>query len=516
MDKSFHPFSDIIVMLPPGVKTPDYTMNDSSVNVQFYHRKETEKDYYDLCNAPVNSPWFVMTNSYHRVVRKVALMASRDGGKLRPVIPYVSANYENCYRFSSCARTMEASKSINKFFDKRYVVDFDMVFHTESRAEFCNFLADKKSFGETSNEYGINKEDNIDRPTASTYLAFLSLKNQVDDLYKLVDKQKFGSRKMFLQAIDYPETDGSDQVLPSKITSYRRFLQAVSSNSTGCDSFDNEEDCLNGGSNCRWRPNFNSCYADNNGGNDDECTNSIIPDPDFKYVNMKLDGVGKLSPSAVATWENVTSDFVSDYLKNTYNADDGLEMETSMLCQNGVRQSNRRRLQTSPTSSTNNIVYKQRIVGEFESDGRDLRELLTEPFQNSSKTDQYITKLKEKEIAENGNASEFGSLKEIDDIQDIVVNNSTSAPSMMPSQIPSTAPTKENNSNKDPIKLILIISGVVIGLLLCIILCLVVIWVKLRKKSNSQDQDVHEEQQDDVSMTALHAVTLYDRGNDSV
>ena len=505
-------------MLPPGVKTPDYTMNDSSVDVQFYHRKETEQDYYDLCHTPVNSPWFVMTNSYHRVVRKVALMADRDGGKVRPVIPYVTADHENCYRFSSCTRTMEASKSINKYFDDRYVVDFDMVYHTESRDEFCNFLADKESLSKTSNEYGINKEDTVDRPTASTYLAFLGLTKSIDDLYKLIDKQKFGSRKIFLQAIEYPETDESDQVLPTKIISYRRFLQATSSNSTGCDSFDNEEGCLNGGSNCRWRPNFNSCYTDNNGGNDDECTNSISPDPNFEYVNMKLDGVGILSSSAVSAWENVTSDFVSDFLKNTYSADDGLEMETSMLCQNGVRQSNRRRLQTSPASPTNNIVYKQRIIGEFESDGRDLRELLAEPFQNSSNTEQYITKLKEKEIAENGNASEFGSLKEISDIQNIVVNNSTSAPSVMsskaPSAAPSTAPTKENESNNDQIKFILIISGVVIGLLFCIILCLFVIWLKLRKKSNCED--VPEEQQDDVSMSALHAVTLYDRGNDSV
>ena len=512
LDESSHPFSDIVVILPPNVEVPKFTLKDTTITVHFYHRKESEHDYSDLCSAPVSSNWFMMTNSYHRLARKVTIMMERGRGMTRPVIPFVYADNDNCYKFHSCSDAMKSSRLINLFFDNRYVVDFDMVYHTEKRDEFCNFLNQRNSLNRsqrTTQSRSEIKRSEV-RPSASAYLAFIHKNYQVNGMYKLVDKEKFGSRKIFVQVIPYPDTNEEQNIVVDNNDRHHRFLQTLGQNSTGCDVFDNQEDCMNGGAECDWRPNFNSCYSKYSGRPEDECTNNISPDSDFEYMTMTLNGSRILSPRAVVLWENVTNEFVLEYIREKYNVNEPLEMDTLLLCQNGVSDAKRRGLQISSNASSNTILYKQRIFGEIESNWINLREVLSQPFQQKSDIEQYITKLKESEASDSGKWFEFGSLFEISGVQKFL-NNSTSAPSLGPSQLPSLAPSKHNDTPVSNKMLIFFSLGIVVGLIVCIFICIIVIWRKVRR-SSSEDSFVYTER-NNQPISGYDAGDIYIDGN---
>ena len=485
-----------MVILPPSVQVPKFTLQDTSVTVHFYHRKESERDYSDLCSAPVSSKWFMMTNSFHRLVRKATIMMERGGGMTRPVIPFVDADYDNCYKFHSCIDAMKSSKLINSSFDNRYVVDFDMVYHTERRDEFCSFLNKRNSSNRSQRSPRATRAENeIEkseiRPSASAYLAFIDIQDQINDIYKLVDKQKFGSRKMFVQVIPYPDINEQEIIVLDKNDRHHRFLQSSAENSTGCNVFDTKEDCLNGGAECNWRPNFSSCYSKNDGRSEDECTKNISPDSNFEYITMTLNGSRSLSPRAVLLWENVTNQFVSEYIREKYTITDALEMDTSLLCQNGVSDNNRRELQISPNVVSNTIIYKQRIISEFESNWINPKEVLSQPFQQKSDIERYITKLKEAEASGSGKSSEFGSLFEISDVKKFL-STSTSAPSPQPSKLPSLSPSNHNDNQISTNKLIFFSLGIVVGLIICIFICIFIIWRKIRR-TRSDDSFVYTE-----------------------
>lgn len=72
LDEKDHPFSEVVVMLPPNVEAHDDYGNFTSVPTHAQHRDNA--DYMDMCEADVKTEWFMLTNSYHHVANHVDLM----------------------------------------------------------------------------------------------------------------------------------------------------------------------------------------------------------------------------------------------------------------------------------------------------------------------------------------------------------------------------------------------------------------------------------------------------------
>jgi len=98
LDQKDHPFSKVIIMIPPSIEnTHDYTKY-TSVPVQLQFRDVP--DFMDLCSAEVKTDWFMITNSYHQVAKHVDLMFTP--GKFNPVIPFTPATFPFCLKYPYC------------------------------------------------------------------------------------------------------------------------------------------------------------------------------------------------------------------------------------------------------------------------------------------------------------------------------------------------------------------------------------------------------------------------------
>ena len=86
LDEKDHPFSEVVIMLPPNVEARDDYHNMTIVPTHAQHRDAP--DFLDMCEADVKTEWFMLTNSYHHVANHVDLMFTP--GKFQPVIPLLS------------------------------------------------------------------------------------------------------------------------------------------------------------------------------------------------------------------------------------------------------------------------------------------------------------------------------------------------------------------------------------------------------------------------------------------
>ena len=110
LDSKDHPFSKVIIMIPPSVtNTHDYSEYTSvPVTLQF---RDTP-DFMDLCSAKVGSEWFMITNSYHQVSRHVDLMFTP--GKFVPVVPFTPATYPFCLKYPYCKEIIMLAQRWNQ------------------------------------------------------------------------------------------------------------------------------------------------------------------------------------------------------------------------------------------------------------------------------------------------------------------------------------------------------------------------------------------------------------------
>ena len=72
LDEKAHPFSEVVVMVPPVAGSHDDYDQMTDVPVRTQHRGAP--DFMDLCEADIKTEWFMITNSYHHVARHVDLM----------------------------------------------------------------------------------------------------------------------------------------------------------------------------------------------------------------------------------------------------------------------------------------------------------------------------------------------------------------------------------------------------------------------------------------------------------
>jgi len=261
LDNKDHPFSKVIVMIPPSISNShDYSMYTSvPVHLQF---RDTP-DFMDLCSAEVTTEWFMITNSYHQVSRHVDLMFTP--GKFVPVIPFTPATYPFCLKFPYCKEIIHLAQRWNPK-HKQVVLDMDMLYNTEQRNAFC------KEWTERNGEHGEDlyakhqpvryqlRGDSIigpKGPTGSDYLAYLGSKKK-DGMYKMTDRSLYGARPPFVKV--YRKEEKLDGMSEDELA--RRLGMTLLSNTTecSCDRFETETECLESGLGCQWRALFESCH----------------------------------------------------------------------------------------------------------------------------------------------------------------------------------------------------------------------------------------------------------------
>lgn len=106
LDEKDHPFSEVVIMVPPVSLAHDDYHEFTDVPVRTQHR--AAPDYMDLCEAEITTDWFMITNSYHSVAKHVDLMFTP--GTFKPVIPFTPATYAFCFKFPYCKETVNLAQ----------------------------------------------------------------------------------------------------------------------------------------------------------------------------------------------------------------------------------------------------------------------------------------------------------------------------------------------------------------------------------------------------------------------
>ena len=135
LDYTDHPFSSILVMREPNaLPSSQKSMFDKmwemfspeiSTKVPIRYVERHSPAFMDLCDAPVSSSWFMMTNSYHKVADDIALMFTHDSPP-KPLIPFVPANSKHCTDYAACREVYSLAQEIHPSFET-IVLDMDMV-----------------------------------------------------------------------------------------------------------------------------------------------------------------------------------------------------------------------------------------------------------------------------------------------------------------------------------------------------------------------------------------------------
>jgi len=208
IDASYHPFSKIVLMVPHNMNPQGIARLSSFQTHVDISIKKRKKDFMDICNVPVDTKYFMITNSYNIVAEHVDLLFTNDVKHL-PVIPYIRADVSDCLNFPACVEAYEKSKQFDPQ-NKKIVQDFDMVFITELRDEFCIHWYEKYGKNPMPSEgLEIDKPLGAMGPSATTYVSFLSRRNILDKFYKFTDGSVFGKRTIFKRIMNENEDKGA-------------------------------------------------------------------------------------------------------------------------------------------------------------------------------------------------------------------------------------------------------------------------------------------------------------------
>ncbi|KAL7550487.1 hypothetical protein ACHAWF_013708, partial [Thalassiosira exigua] len=281
LDLADHPFSVVVVMTPPGNESFHRYANMTSVPVRMQTRRKS--DSMDLCEVEIDTPWFMMTNAYHRVAKRVDLMF--EPVTFRPVIPYTWAVWPTCFQYPRCKKTVHAAQLINPK-QHKVVGDMDMLYDTKTRNTFCEeWKTENGGEGEHLHAHFFKDESDDDDdddddewigggphgPTGTSYLAWLT-KNRLEySIYSLSDRSIMGLRLPFVSIVTKDETPNgmSAEELAKRVDVYIPPLDLgpmfagktyFTNQLSNCRLFETEKDCVGSGLGCTWRPLFDSCY----------------------------------------------------------------------------------------------------------------------------------------------------------------------------------------------------------------------------------------------------------------
>ena len=118
LDEKDHPFSEVVIMVPPVAGSHDDYDEMSNVPIRTQHRGAP--DFMDLCEADIRTDWFMLTNSYHHVARHVDLMFTP--GTFKPVIPFTPATYAFCFKYPYCKETVNLAQ-VSTFLLSHFVLE---------------------------------------------------------------------------------------------------------------------------------------------------------------------------------------------------------------------------------------------------------------------------------------------------------------------------------------------------------------------------------------------------------
>lgn len=262
LDEKDHPFSEVVIMLPPNVEARDDYHNMTIVPTHAQHRDAP--DFLDMCEADVKTEWFMLTNSYHHVANHVDLMFTP--GKFQPVIPFTPATIPFCFKFPYCKESVQLAQRFQKDHAK-VVLDFDMLYHTETRNAFCKQW--KQMNGEAGEDlYSYQKNRLLRRkkiigpsgPTGTSYTAYL-FANKKDKMYKLVDRSLYGARAPFIKIFGKEEKlDGMSEEELSRRMGDSGLMGMDNETDCNCFAFETQQICEGSPLGCIWRPLFESCH----------------------------------------------------------------------------------------------------------------------------------------------------------------------------------------------------------------------------------------------------------------
>jgi len=262
LDEKDHPFSEVVVMLPPNVEAHDDYHNMTTVPTHSQHRDGP--DFMDMCEADIKTEWFMLTNSYHHVASHVDLMFTP--GKFQPVIPFTPATFPFCFKFPYCKETINLAQRFNPDHAK-VVLDFDMLYHTETRNAFCKEW--KEMNGDEGEELYTWQKNRILRrkkiigpsgPTGTSYTAFLFGRG-LDKMYKLVDRSLYGARAPFIKIFGKEEKlDGMSEEELAQKKGDSGMMGMDNETDCNCFAFESFETCEGSILGCIWREKFESCH----------------------------------------------------------------------------------------------------------------------------------------------------------------------------------------------------------------------------------------------------------------
>ena len=182
LDSSNHDFTAAVVLNPDGVMDPSVKL-PSSVPVTFQARLGKPAST-DLCTVDIATPWFVLSNSWYILNEPAAIMTFRDRNETKPLVSFDDGGMEACASNPDCVRDLNIAREIIPGFRTVYD-DFDFVFHTVLRNEYCLFL---------------EQTENTDWqrfPSATSFAAYLERIGLFDHVYASSDRRVYGSNFMF-------------------------------------------------------------------------------------------------------------------------------------------------------------------------------------------------------------------------------------------------------------------------------------------------------------------------------
>jgi len=315
LDEKDHPFSEVVVMLPPNVDAHEDYRNMTSVPTRTQHRDAP--DYMDMCEADIKTEWFMLTNSYHHVANHVDLMFTP--GKFQPVIPFTPATYPFCFKFPYCKETINLSQRFNADHAK-VVLDFDMLYHTETRNSFCKDW--KELNGDDGSDLYTYQKNRILRrskiigpsgPTGTSYTAYL-FQQKKDKMYKLVDRSLYGARAPFIKIFAKEEKlDGmSEEELALKMGD-SGMMGMDNQTDCNCFAFETLDTCENSPLGCIWRPLFESCHPPEMIGDSPICPVTTAPTLSPTKSGYMLDTEAPTSSPTKSPVANVVDPWYSSF-----------------------------------------------------------------------------------------------------------------------------------------------------------------------------------------------------------
>ncbi|KAL7535270.1 hypothetical protein ACHAXR_010651 [Thalassiosira sp. AJA248-18] len=259
LDEKDHPFSEVVVMVPPVAGAHEDYKDMTDVPVRTQHRGAP--DFMDLCEADIQTDWFMITNSYHSVSRHVDTMFTP--GSFKPVVPFTPATYAFCFKYPYCKETVNLAQRINPGHDK-VILDMDMLYNTEARNAFCKEW--KEENGDEGEELYKHQQRRLmfrkkiigpPGPTGTAYFAWL-VKNGKDGMYKMTDRSLYGARPPFVKV--FAKEEKLDGMSEDELAKRVGITLLDNSTDCNCGAFETEVDCEESIIGCQWRPLFESCH----------------------------------------------------------------------------------------------------------------------------------------------------------------------------------------------------------------------------------------------------------------